>query len=59
MKMFVYMKMLAGIMMIFTTIIRRQKARDNMELILGLLLIGWFINIIHAIITNDWNDPLI
>ena len=30
-----------------------------MEFLIGFLFIGWVINIIHAIITDDWNNPLI
>lgn len=30
-----------------------------MKYLLGLWFIGWMINIIHAIITGDWDNNLI
>jgi hypothetical protein len=29
-----------------------------MHVLVFFLFIGWVINIIHAIVTDDWNDPL-
>ena len=30
-----------------------------MEPLFIFLFIGWVINLVHAIITDDWNNPLI
>lgn len=30
-----------------------------MKILFGFLIIGWLINIVYAIITDDWNNPLI
>lgn len=29
-----------------------------MGVLIGFIFIGWIINIIHAIITDDWNDRI-
>jgi len=28
------------------------------HILIGLFVIGWLVNIVHAIITDDWNNSL-